>query len=179
MRRVLMLFAWMIAVASPQVAVAQVTVTFYSHAMNFWFPHAFFTVKGTLQRGGAPIDTNYGYTAKSIDAAVLKGSVEGRIDIADPKYVAASRKHFSVVVPDETYDRLMALVKEWGARPKGYSLSNSNCVHFVGYAAQIVGLKVNFDNGYLRRPRAFLDAVTKDNAAWFAARRETTVVAAR
>jgi hypothetical protein len=178
MRRLLTLVA-LFALAMPQLAAAQVTVSFYSRAETFWFPHAFFTVKGRLERGGSAIDTNYGYTAKSIDAAVLKGSVDGRMDIAKPDYIAKSRKHFSVVIPDATYDKLMQLVEEWRSRPKGYNLNRNNCVHFVGYAAQIVGLNVNFENGYIKRPQAFLAAVTKDNAAWFAARRATAVVAAR
>lgn len=178
MRRLLVLLA-LFALAVPQLAAAQVTVSFYSRAETFWFPHAFFTVRGRLERGGPEIDTNYGYTAKSIDAAVLKGSVEGRMDVAKPNYIAKSHKHFSVVIPDATYDKLMQLVEEWRSRPKGYNLNRNNCVHFVGYAAQIVGLNVNFDNGYTRRPQAFLAAVTKDNAAWFAARREHSAVAAR
>ncbi|MFM9979247.1 MAG: hypothetical protein ACKVOP_14535 [Sphingomonadaceae bacterium] len=169
----------LLAFAMPQLAFAQVTVSFYSRAETFWFPHAFFTVKGTLERGGPEIDTNYGYTAKSIDAAVLKGAVDGRMDVATPAYIAKSRKHFSVVIPDATYDKLMALVEEWRSRPKGYDLNRNNCVHFVGYAAQIVGLNVNFENGYIKRPQAFLAAVTKDNATWFAARRDRAAVAAR
>ena len=114
-----------------------------------------------------------------IDAAVLKGSVEGRMDVAKPEYIAKSDRHFTATVSDEVYDRLMALVAEWRARPKGYNLERSNCVHFVGQAAQIVGLKVNFDNGFIKRPKAFLAAITRDNAAWFAQNRGRAMVAAR
>lgn len=156
----------------PMPAAAQVTVTFYSHDMEALgmraFPHAFFTVKGTLARGGGPIDTNYGFTARSTDAALF-GSTQGDIETKDLPYVARSRRHFAVTVPDATYDKLMSLVASWRARgPKGYNLSKANCVHFAGQAAAIVGLKVGFPANLMKKPKAFLDAVFRDNATMFA-----------
>jgi hypothetical protein len=166
MRRLALLIVLLLTVA-PGMASANVVVGFYSHKMSFWFPHAFFTLKGKLARGGA-IDTNFGFTPKSIDSAIVNGSVDGRLDIATSDYVAKSKRHFEVVIDDATYDRLVAFAKEWGARPKNYNLNKSNCVHFVGYAAQIVGMSVNFDKN-IKRPQAFLDALTANNKAWFAA----------
>jgi hypothetical protein len=168
-------FLLFFAVLSPTFARAEVTITFYSHDMEALgmraFPHAFFTVKGTLARGGAPIDTNYGFTPKSTDAAILMGTVSGMIETKDAAYVARSRRHFSVTVPDATYDRLMALVQNWRNRgPKGYSLSKANCVHFAGHAAEIVGLNVTFPQNLMKKPKAFLDLLFRDNAAMFAAR---------
>ena len=75
-----------------------------------------------------------------------------------------------MIVSDATYDALIALVAKWAGRSKGYNLSKQNCVHFVGEAAQIVGLKVDFNNGLIKRPRSFVDAVMRDNAARLAAR---------
>lgn len=156
----------------PIAAHAQVTITFYSHDMEALgmraFPHAFFTVKGTLARGGPPIDTNYGFTARSTDAALFS-STQGDIETKDLPYVARSRRHFSVRVPDATYDRLMMLVENWRGRgPKGYNLGKANCVHFAGEAAAIVGLKVAFPPNLMKKPKAFLDAVFQNNAVMFA-----------
>ena len=165
-------FLLLLVLFAPVVARAQVTVTFYSHDMEALgmraFPHAFFTVKGTLERGGPPIDTNYGFTARSTDAALF-GSTQGDIETKDTPYIARSRRHFSVKVPDVTYDRLMALNASWRSRgPKGYNLGKANCVHFAGQAAAIVGLKVAFPQNLMKKPKIFLDMVFRDNATLFA-----------
>ena len=171
MRYLLILFAFL-ASTLPGAARAQVTVTFYSHDMEALgmraFPHAFFTVKGTLSRGGPPIDTNYGFTARSTDAALF-GSTQGDIETKETPYIARSRRHFSVTVPDATYDRLMALTASWRSRgPKGYNLGKANCVHFAGQAAAIVGLKVAFPQTLMKKPKIFLDMIFRDNAPLFA-----------
>jgi hypothetical protein len=167
------LLLWL-ALALPTVARADVTVTFYSHDMEALgmraFPHAFFTVKGMLARGGPAIDTNYGWTPKSTDAALF-AKTQGFVETKDTPYIARSRRHFSVTVPDATYDRLMALIASWRTRgPKGYDLGNANCISFAGAAAQTVGLKVAFPQNLMKKPKLFLDMVFRDNAALFAAR---------
>jgi hypothetical protein len=161
-----------LAFAVPTAAHADVTVTFYSHDMEALgmraFPHAFFTVKGILARGGPAIDTNYGWTPKSTDAALF-GKTQGFVEIKDAPYIARSRRHFSVTVPDATYDKLMALVASWRARgPKGYDLSNANCISFAGAAASSVGLKVAFPKNLMKKPKLFLDMVFRENAVLFA-----------
>lgn len=168
MRLLLILLAFLL----PATARADVAITFYSHDMEALgmraFPHAFFTVKGTLARGGPAIDTNYGFTARSTDAALF-GSTQGDIETKDLPYLARSRRHFSVTVPDATYDRLMTLVASWRGRgAKGYNLGKSNCVHFAGQAAGIVGLKVAFPQNLMKKPKAFLDMVFRDNVVLFA-----------
>jgi hypothetical protein len=165
------LSVWL-ALAMPTAARADVTVTFYSHDMEALgmraFPHAFFTVRGVLARGGAPIDTNYGWTPKSTDAALF-GKTQGFVETKDSGYIARSRRHFSVTVPDATYDRLMALVVSWRARgPKGYDLGKANCISFAGEAASVVGLKVAFPQNLMKKPKLFLDMVLRDNAVLFA-----------
>jgi hypothetical protein len=172
MRSLLFVFALIFGVLFPATARAQVTISFYSHDVGMTtFPHSFFTVKGRLQRGGPEIDTNYGYTPKVVETAIMFGGwVGGEIETVKAGYISGSRRHFSATVPDDTYDALMALVQKWAARKKGYNLSKQNCVHFVGEAAQIVGLKVNFNNGLIKRPAAFVEAMMRDNAGWFAAR---------
>ncbi len=168
------LLTWLaFASFSPKVARADVIIGFYSHDMEALgmraFPHAFFTVKGTLARGGPPIDTNYGFTPRSTDAALFSSATQGDVETKDTAYVARSHRHFSVTVSDATYDRLMAMVATWRARgPKGYSLSYANCVHFAGQAAIVAGLNVSFPQSLMKKPKAFLDAVFRSNAAMFA-----------
>ena len=166
------LLLWL-ALAVPTVARADVTVTFYSHDMEALgmraFPHAFFTVKGTLARGGPAIDSNYGWTPKSTDAALFSSATQGFVETKDTPYIARSRRHFSVRVPDATYDRLMMMIADWRGRgPKGYSLSNANCISFAGAAASVVGLKVAFPQKLMKKPKLFLDMVFRDNAPLFA-----------
>lgn len=172
MWRVLLL---LLAMLGPAVARADVAITFYSHDMEGFgfgnFPHALVTVKGTLDRGGPPIDTNYGYTPHSLDSAILMGSVRGEIETKDARYMVKSRRHFSIAVNDATYDRLMALIHAWDNRgPKGYNLASANCIHFVGAVAEAIGLRVAYPKSLLKKPKAFLDAVYRDNATLFASR---------
>ena len=174
MPRLFAFIALILTALSPLAARADVTVTFYSHDMEALgmraFPHALFTVKGTLARGGAPIDANYGFTPLSTDAALF-GSTRGEVETKDAAYMARSRRHFSVTVPDATYDRLMAMVQAWNNRgDKGYNLSKANCVSFAGEAAAIVGLKVTFPPNLMKKPKAFLDMILANNATLFASR---------
>lgn len=150
----LMLF---VALAMSQAAHAEIVVAFYSHEFGSSFPHAFVTVKGTPEKGGAAIDTNYGFTAKSVSPAILMGPVAGRVEDVTPKYVASSNRQFSVKVSDTQYDALMGVVAKWQAIPgKSYSLNKRNCVHFVGEMAQALGLKVVFNPKLMRKPEGFL-----------------------
>ena len=175
MQRFLAFIALLLTALLPAAARADVTVTFYSHDMEALgmraFPHALFTVKGTLARGGAPIDANYGFTPLSTNAALFGGSTRGEVETKDAAYIARSRRHFSVTVPDATYDRLMAVVQAWNNRgDKGYNLSSANCVSFAGEAAATLGLNVTFPQNLMKRPKAFLDMLLANNATLFASR---------
>lgn len=155
----LLLFA---TLASP--AQAQIVVTFYSHDLDDHFPHAFFTVKGTRIDDGTPVDTNYGFTAKTISPAMLFGSVPGRIDIAKPSYVAHSTAHFAMTLTDAQYDALMALVEKWRTAPNpSYNLNRANCVHFAGEAARAIGLNVTFPKKLMKKPRSYIDEIMRLN----------------
>ncbi|RJF93536.1 hypothetical protein [Sphingomonas cavernae] len=148
--------------ASP--AAAQVVVTFYSHDLDDHFPHAFFTLKGTTIEGGEVVDTNYGFTAKTIGPAILFGSVPGRIDIAKPGYVAHSTAHFSLTLTDEQYRAILGVVEKWrNAAGDSYDMNRSNCVHFTGEAAQAIGLNVTFPKKLMKKPRSYLDEVQRLN----------------
>lgn len=149
----------------PGQARADVLVTFYSHDFGSSFPHAFFTVEGTPTRGGA-VDSNYGFTAKSVSPAILMGSVAGEVESVKPSYIASSDKRFALRVDDLRYDALMAVVAKWRAIPgKSYNLDKRNCVHFIGEAAQAVGLTVVFDKKLMKKPKSFLLNVERLNPA--------------
>ncbi|MBR7540486.1 hypothetical protein KC221_30330, partial [Mycobacterium tuberculosis] len=63
--------------------------------------------------GGAPVDTNVGFTAKSVSPALLMGPVAGKLDIAKPGYVAGSDAQFSVIMSDAQYEAVLRLVDGW------------------------------------------------------------------
>lgn len=151
-------------VLSPSRASAQVVITFYSHDLDDHFPHAFFTLKGKRIDDGTEVDTNFGFTPKKITPAMLFGSVDGRIDIAEPRYVAHSTAHFSLTLNDAQYDQLLAHVEKWRTAPNpSYNLNRANCVHFVGEAARAIGLKVSFPQKLMKKPRSYIDEIMRLN----------------
>lgn len=143
---------------------AQIVVSFYSHELGNSFPHAFLTIKGTPEAGGAPVDANYGFTAKSVTPAILWGPVYGIIESAKPGYIEHSDRKFALTVTDAQYVSLMALIDKWRGLPgKSYDLNSRNCIHFVGQAAELLGLRVTFDKKLLKRPRGFLENIMRLN----------------
>ncbi len=148
----------------PVSARAQITVAFYSHELGSSFPHAFIVLKGTPLAGGPPVDVNFGFTARSVTPAVLMGPVFGKIEAAKPAYVRHSDLKFAFKINDQQFGQLMALVEKWRTLPgKSYDLDNRNCIHFVGEAAQVLGLKVMFSKSLIKRPRSFLENVIRLN----------------
>lgn len=142
---------------APARVLAAYEIGFYAHEFGSSFPHAFFTVKGRPDGGGAEVDTNYGFTAKSVTPAILLGPVAGIIEQAKPSYVRSSKRHFSVTVDDGGYARLMAVVADWRGRgPRSYDLNRANCVHFIGEAARAAGLRVDFPKKLMKKPRSYL-----------------------
>ena len=141
----------------PASARAEVVATFYSHDFGDHFPHAFVKLKGTDESTGQAVDTNYGFTATSVSPAILMGSVKGMIETKDAKYIADSNPHFSVKLSDPEYQRFMAFVEKWRSLPgKSYNLGKRNCVHFAMEAAALLGLSVNRQSRYFKKPKTFL-----------------------
>jgi hypothetical protein len=153
-------------------AAAAVEVTFWSKEMGSSFPHAFVTLKGTPDRGGARIDEDYGFSAKSISPAILMGRVKGVVLTDNSEaYLRGSDRHFTVKLSDAEFDRLMAAIERWQAlKQPSYDLAKRNCVHFVGELAASFGMKADPIKGLMKKPRAFLAAVTQANRAWLGAR---------
>ena len=141
----------------PASARAEVVATFYSHDFGDNFPHAFVKLKGNVQATGEAVDTNYGFTATSVSPAILMGFVKGEVETKDAKYIAASNPHFSVKLSDTEYARFMAFVDKWRSLPgKSYNLGKRNCVHFAMEAAALLGLSVNRQSRYFKKPKTFL-----------------------
>jgi hypothetical protein len=148
----------------PQGAHAEVVATFYSHDFGDHFPHAFIRLKGKVDATGEVVDTNYGFTAVSVSPAILMGSVRGMIETKDAKYVAASNPHFSLRLTDADYARLKAHIEQWRNLPgKSYNLNKRNCVHFVMEAAALLGLKINRQSKFFKKPKTFTLELMKLN----------------
>ncbi|HEY6917447.1 MAG TPA: hypothetical protein VI381_07380 [Allosphingosinicella sp.] len=148
----------------PGEALAAVKVTFHSREFGKTFPHAFVTLKGTVDATGEAVDTAYGFTAKTVSPAILFGSVAGKLQIESQDYVTHSQRHFTVTLPDEGYRAVMAVVEKWRSAPQpSYNLNRANCVHFVGEIAEAAGLAVTFDPKLMKKPRSFLVSVKAAN----------------
>jgi len=146
-------------------AQAAVTITFWSHELGNSFPHAFFSLRGTVDATGQPVDANYGFTARSVSPAILMGTVKGRLDISKPFYISTSDAQFSYVMTDAQYGDILALVAAWDEKTgdSHYNLNDRNCVHFVQEAARRLGL-VGLDHPELmKKPRSYLKAVAQAN----------------
>jgi hypothetical protein len=142
---------------APTAVQAQVTATFYSHDFGDHFPHTFFTLKGTVEATGEAVDLNYGFTAVNTTPAILWGSVLGKIEIKDAKYIEKSNPHFTIKLTQAQYDALIAHVEAWRNKPqKSYNLNKSNCVHFIMEAAELLGLKVNRESKLFKKPKSFV-----------------------
>jgi hypothetical protein len=153
-------------------ASAAVQITFYSKELSTSFPHAFVILEGTLDRSGERISEDFGFTAKTVSPAILWGRVKGEVVMDHgPSYVSASDKHFTLTLSDEEYDRVMATVARWRAHKQpSYDLDKQNCVHFVAEIAASVGLKALPVKGLMKKPRSFLESLTRTNRAWLVTR---------
>jgi hypothetical protein len=166
MSRLFAIVAALVLSLSALPAHAAVVITFWSHELGNHFPHAFFTLRGTPDAGGEPVDLNYGFTPKAISPAILFGPVQGRIDIAKPAYMAGSDAQFSLPLSDAQYAAILRLVDEWDEK-KGdgtYRMNTRNCVHFTQEAARRAGLSTLDFPQFMKKPRSFLKAVAQANA---------------
>jgi hypothetical protein len=153
---------------------AAVSITFYSKELGASFPHAFVVVEGTLDRGGARIEEDYGFTAKTISPAILWGKVAGKV-ITDHTagYVRGSDRHFTVTLTDAEYDRVMATISRWrSAKQPSYDLDKHNCVHFIADLAGAIGMRPD-TRKLMKKPRSFLETLTAQNRIWLTGRNAT------
>jgi hypothetical protein len=154
--RILAFLISLLMALAPAAARAEIVVSFYSHELSSTFPHAFITVKGTTSDGRV-VDTNYGFTAKATTPAILWGSVGGKVELLSASYIKSSDRQFALSVSDAQYAALLVHVEKWRtAKQPSYNLNRASCLHFVGGAAAILGLKVAYPKVLMRKPKSFL-----------------------
>jgi hypothetical protein len=157
MSRLLPILIALLLTFAPNAVRAEIIATFYSHDFGDHFPHTFVTLKGTVDATGEVVDTNYGFTAKSVSPAILFGSVTGMIETKDAKYIADSNPHFTLKLDDAQYNALVGHVEKWRNLPgKSYNLNKQNCVHFIMEAAELLGLTVNRKSKLFKKPKSFV-----------------------
>ena len=145
-----------------------VTVTFYSHTWGLspggelYFPHAFFTLRGTLDATAEPVDQSFGFTAPFPTPALLFHRTHGEIIDSAGAYLKVSKAHFSLTIPDERYRALMGAIDGW-RKVKGdpYDLHSRNCITFVGEMAKALGLSVGDERK--QDPAQFLEDLRQRN----------------
>ena len=165
-----MLLVMLLAI-TPAPALAAVEISFLSKEFGSSFPHAYIAVEGTLDRSGERIGANYGFTATQVSPAILLGSVRGEIMSVDADYMRRSDRHFTITLSDAEYDRVMATVESWRALEQpSYNLNRQNCVHFVAQVAAALGMKADTPRALMKKPRSYLEMLTRTNQPWLAAR---------
>ena len=156
----MLLFTWAVP------AQAAVQISFHSRDFGTSFPHAFILFSGTLDSTGEAVEGNYGFTVRHlIGPSFFFGRVQGTVLSESAEYVAGANHHFTMVVTEDQYRNVMALIETWRSLPQpSYSLERRNCVSFVAEVATLLGLQAD-TRGLMRRPKAFLDRVREQNLA--------------
>ena len=150
--------------SGPAMAAVQIHFHSFNGSVFGRYPHTFIVLDGTLEADGRVIKENYGFSAKSSTAAILSGWTAHEIYVEKDKYIRKTNRHFSVTLTDEQYAQVVAEMRKWKDEPgERYSLGSRNCIHFVGAMAKLVGLKVEYPDNMLRRPKKWLNHITALN----------------
>ena len=155
-----LLFAW---IAGP--ANAEVRMTFWSRNTSNYFPHAFFSLKGTVDSTGQVVDESYGFTLDNMTPVALFASVKAHVDHTTKTYMRGSDAQFRIIITDAQYAAIKAQVAEWDAPGSKWNLNKRNCVFFVAEAARRAGLTVVEDPKLMKKPRSFTRSLIPLNAA--------------
>lgn len=166
MQRLLGTFSALLLLVTALPAQATVTITFWNRDFGNYFPHAFFTLRGTPDRGGPAVDGSYGFTAQSVSPALLFGNVKGRVETPKLTYMEGSHARFAVTLTDAQYDAILRLIAGWSEKTgdSTYNLGKRNCVHFVREALRTSGLEGLDHPKLMKKPTSFLSAVESANA---------------
>lgn len=167
MHRLACLLATLFLLLTAHPALAAVQLSFHSFngsMVGGRYPHTFIVLEGTLEATGAPVNENYGFTARRVTPAILRGPVEHAVMTEQPKYIRSTNRHFTVTLTDAQYRAIVAEVARWREAPgRYYDLDRRNCIHFVGRIAQMVGLRVEYPQDMLRRPKKWLNHIATLN----------------
>ena len=159
-------FIVLFALAWSSMAAAAVEITFHSFNGSVFagrYPYTFVSMAGTLEDGTA-VKENFGFSAKRATPAVLRGPVEHIVMTEKEKWLSKTNRHFTLKMTDAQYRKVKRLVSEWRDAPgKFYDLDTRNCIHFVGEIGRIMGLKVEYPDDMLRRPKKWLNHITALN----------------
>jgi hypothetical protein len=158
MRRYRLWLATLLLLFLSAPAAAAVEIAFYSRELGGNnFPHAFVTLRGTVDATGERVDTSFGFTAKAISPAILFGSVAGEVVVEGQRQIDRSDRQFALMLSDERFAAVMAVVESWRSRAQpSYNMNRRNCVHFVAELAAASGLRVEQPARLMKRPRSFL-----------------------
>ena len=150
--------------ASPAQADVQVSFHSFNGSVLFGrYPHTFVVFSGRLA-DGREVNENYGFSARSSAEAITSGDAAHMILTETQRTIAETNRHFTVTVSDRQYRRLVAEVRAWRDYPGNYyNLDTNNCIHFVARIATLVGLTADVPEDYTRRPKAWLNYVTRNN----------------
>lgn len=167
-------FACVLALVSPAVALAQVTVSFHGHAGTqvrggfLYFPHAYIRFSGTVEATGEPVDEAWGFTAASPGPQLLFVSGRGELSRPDDRYLSEAIDYAAIPISDETYQAMQARLDHWREGPGSrYSLNSRNCISFVAEMARMAGLQTPRENTL--SPNGFLTDMAAMNAPLIAA----------
>jgi len=156
-----------LALALPGPVLGEVRIHFHSFNGSVMFgryPHTFIVLEGTLEETGAVVNENYGFSARAVSPAVLRGPVEHIVFTEKPEQIRRTNRHFTLTLTDAQYRRIVAEVEAWRSAPgKHYDLDTRNCIHFVGRMAELLGLKVDYPADMLRRPKKWLNHIAALN----------------
>ena len=166
MGRIFRILAPLLALCLAYPAMAEIKLSFHSFNGSVLFgryPHTFIVMEGELE-DGTPISENYGFSAKRASPAVLNGPVEHIVMTEKAKYITTTNRHFTLTIDDAKYWAIRKEVGRWRDAPgKFYDLDTNNCIHFVGTIARMVGVKVDYPDDMLRRPKKWLNHITARN----------------
>lgn len=172
--RISLLLAALLVLLASTPAAAAVRVSFYSKEWGTSFPHAFIRLEGTVDATGEAVDTNFGFTAKTVSPAILLGSVAGEIVSSKPGYVAKSDRHFSFMLNDAEYAAVLGAVQKWrDLKQPSYSLNRRNCVFFITDVAAVLGMKADTPKELMKKPRSYIQFLARANREWLEKRAAT------
>lgn len=166
--RIAALLAAFLAILAAAPAAAEVRAHFHSvngSVLLGRYPHTFVVFEGTLEDSGERIEENWGFSARTSSLAALRGQAVEHMMLAEkPGTIGRTNRHFTLVLSDAQFRLLKREVIAWQDAPgRYYDLDTRNCIHFVGRLAELAGLRIEYPDHMLRKPKAWLNHITALN----------------
>ncbi len=107
---------------------------------------------------------NFGFSAVYSSQAMTNDPAEHEIVVEEDDTIRETNRHFSITVSDEKYRQMRREIERWRNYPgRYYDLDERNCIHFVATLAEMVGVQADVPERFLRRPKAWLNYITRNN----------------